>query len=200
MEAITKDSNGLWVNTVWAASEELPATRSVWTIDPNDVNAKNIVAYTDSTLATDNFACNATKPIGDIVNSTPVVVGSPPFWYPFDDYGSFVRDTVRDTMVYIGANDGSMHAIRLVDGVEQWAFIPKSMHDKLNLAQSDPLYDRCAVEYCHQYYVDGSPVVGDVYADFGGSDEEWRTMMVVGEREGGEAFFCPGCDFRQKFR
>ena len=190
VEAITKDSNGLWVNRVWAASEELPATRSVWTIDPNDVNEKDVIAYTDATLATDNFACNATKPIGDIVNSTPVVVGSPPFWYPFDDYNSFVKNTSRETMVYIGANDGSLHAIRLVDGVEKWAFVPKSMHDKLNLAQSDPLYDRCAPEYCHQYYVDGSPIVGDVYADFDGdTNKEWRTMMVVGEREGGEAYF-----------
>lgn len=190
VEAIRQDSNGLWVNTVWSASEELPTTRSVWTIDPNDANAKNVVAYTDSILATDNFGCNATKPIGDIVNSTPVVVGPPPFWYPFDNYTTFRNTTTRDTMVYIGANDGSLHAIRLVDGVEQWAFVPKSMHDKLNLAQSDPLYDRCAQQYCHQYYVDGSPIVGDVYADFdGNSTKEWRTMLVIGEREGGEAYF-----------
>ena len=191
VEAITKDSNGLWVSSVWAASDNLPATRSLWTVDASD----NFVAYTDGTLATDNFACNvSTKPIGDIVNSTPVVVGAPPFWYPFDNYIRFAYDmahtTPRDTMVYIGANDGSLHAIRLVDGVEQWAFIPKSMHDKLNLADSDPLYDRCAPEYCHQYYVDGTPVVGDVYADFdGNSTKEWRTMLVVGEREGGEAYF-----------
>jgi Tfp pilus tip-associated adhesin PilY1 len=32
-------------------------------------------------------------------------------------------------------------------------------------------------------------VVGDVYADFfGTSDKEWRTVLVVGERQGGEAY------------
>jgi Tfp pilus tip-associated adhesin PilY1 len=148
-----------------------------------------VIAYSDSTLASDQFACFATKPIGDIINSTPVVVGRPPFWYRFDGYGDWTYSTSRDTMVYIGANDGSLHAIRLVDGVEQWAFIPKSMHAKLNEAQLDPLFDRCAPQYCHQYYVDGSPIVGDVFADFGGAGKEWRSILVVGEREGGQAYF-----------
>jgi Tfp pilus tip-associated adhesin PilY1 len=142
-------------------------------------------------LATDNFSCfdPTNKPIGDIINSTPVVVGYPAFFYPFNNYTDFKFNTIRDTMVYIGANDGSLHAIDLVSGVEQWAFIPKSMHAKLNKAQTDPLYDRCDPEFCHQYYVDGSPIVGDVYAKFDGFSDEWRTMLVIGEREGGEAYF-----------
>jgi Tfp pilus tip-associated adhesin PilY1 len=37
--------------------------------------------------------------------------------------------------------------------------------------------------------VDGSPIVGDVYAKFDGFTDEWRTMLVIGEREGGEAYF-----------
>ena len=189
VDAVTKDANGQWVNTVWSASNEMPATRSIWTIDPADAAGQNVIAYSDSTLASDQFACFATKPIGDIINSTPVVVSRPPYWYPFDGYGDWRYNTSRDTMVYIGANDGSLHAIRLVDGVEQWAFIPKSMHAKLNEAQLDPLFDRCAPQYCHQYYVDGSPIVGDVFADFGGASKEWRTILVVGEREGGQAYF-----------
>ena len=81
-----------------------------------------------------------------------------------------------------------MHAFDLVTGQEKWAFVPKSMHDKLNKADSDPLFDRCDTEFCHQYYVDGSPQVGDVFANFGSGDE-WRTVLVIGEREGGEAYF-----------
>jgi len=189
VDAISKDANGLWTNIVWSASNEMPAVRTIWTIDPADAAGQSVIAYTDSTLATDQFSCLDTKPIGDIINSTPVVVGHPPFWYPFDGYSDWAYSKNRDTMVYIGANDGSLHAIRLTDGEEQWAFVPKSMHDKLDLAQSDPLYDRCAPQYCHQYYVDGSPIVGDIFADFGGPGKEWRTMLVVGEREGGEAYF-----------
>jgi Tfp pilus tip-associated adhesin PilY1 len=46
----------------------------------------------------------------------------------------------------------------------------------------------CDTAYCHQYYVDGSPQAGDVYADFGSGDQ-WRTVLVTGLREGGEAYF-----------
>jgi Tfp pilus tip-associated adhesin PilY1 len=189
VDAISKDASGKWTNKVWNAVNEMPAVRSIWTIDPADAAAQSVISYTDSTLATDQFACFSSKPIGDIINSTPVVVGHPPFWYPFDGYSDWAYSTNRDTMIYIGSNDGSLHAIRLLDGVEQWAFIPKSMHDKLNQAQLDPLFDRCAPQYCHQYFVDGSPIVGDVFADFGGASKEWRSILVVGEREGGEAYF-----------
>jgi Tfp pilus tip-associated adhesin PilY1 len=189
VDAVTKDANGQWVNILWSASEVMPANRSIWTIDPADAAGQSVIAYTDATLANDNFDCFSTKPIGDIINSTPVVVGHPPFWYPFDGYVGWASTTSRDTMVYIGANDGSLHAIRLIDGVEQWAFVPKSMHAKLNEAQADPLFDRCAAQYCHQYYVDGSAIVGDVYADFGGASKQWRTILVGGEREGGQAYF-----------
>ena len=30
---------------------------------------------------------------------------------------------------------------------------------------------------------------GNVFADFGGGSKEWRTILVIGEREGGEAYF-----------
>jgi hypothetical protein len=270
-------ADGSWTDVLWTASEEMPATRSLWTTDPDGVlwkvNVKNypqadpskhfsvgerirgqssnaeatvdaavftgadtatlvlndiagvftsgeqvkgivntdhqadfvgspqpvdlggagsttVVPYTAATLDGDNFACfESVKPIGDIINSVPVVVGYPPFFYPFDDYARFASQTVRDSMIYVGANDGSLHAFRLEDGVEMWAFVPPSMHEKLKKATSDPLFDRCSLGYCHQTFVDGSPIVGDVYADFfGTSEKEWRTVLVVGERKGGEAY------------
>jgi hypothetical protein len=184
VEAITK-SAGVWQDSKWKASDELPSSRDVFTIDPADPFAKTVVEYTDSTLPSDNWLC---KPIGDIINSTPIVVGNPPFYYPFDGYGTFRNTTQRDYIVYIGANDGSLHAFDLETGREEWAFVPKSMHDKLNLAGLDSSFDQCDLGYCHQYYVDGSPQAGDIYADFGGGDE-WRTILVTGLRAGGEAYF-----------
>jgi hypothetical protein len=193
VEAIGK-SGGAWQDTKWTASAELPTTRQVFTVNPStDV----VEVYEDglSYLAGDNFDCLISeKPIGDIVNSTPMVVGKPPFYYPFDNYSDFVRQmnvtTPRDSVIYIGTNDGSLHTFDLSTGEEKWAFIPKSLHAKLNLAGSDNAYDRCALGYCHQYYVDGSPQAGDVYADFDGdTNKEWRTILVTGLREGGEAYF-----------
>jgi hypothetical protein len=188
VDAVIQDDNGLWTSQVWTASGALPAGRELWTItDPED--PATVAAYTDATIENDNFQCTTEKPIGDIINSTPVVVGSAPFWYPFDDYRTFARDLNREAMIYVGANDGFLHAFRLSDGVEQWAFMPQNLHSKLANAY-DPLFDRCAPEYCHQYYVDGNPIAADIYADFDGdTHKEWRTILVSGEREGGEAYF-----------
>jgi hypothetical protein len=188
VEAIGK-SGGVWQDTKWKASDELPSTRDVFTIDPTDPDAKTVVVYQDSTLPSDNWLC---KDIGDIINSTPLVVGKPPFYYPFDDYRGFIWDRnfdePRDSIIYIGANDGSLHAFDLNTGREKWAFVPKSMHDKLNLAGIDSSFDMCDLGYCHQYYVDGSPQAGDIYTDFGSGDE-WRTILVNGLRSGGESYF-----------
>ena len=185
VQAIGKSGTG-WDQKEWTAGDELPSTRDVFTIDPGDPLAKNVVIYEDSTLPSDNWLC---KPIGDIINSTPIVVGTPPFYYMFDDYMDFrANQSTRNSIIYIGANDGSLHAFDLNTGREKWAFVPKSMHDKLNLAGLDSAFDQCDLGYCHQYYVDGSPQAGDVFADFG-SGNEWRTILVTGMREGGESYF-----------
>ncbi len=187
VEAISKSDTGAWQEVLWKASQELPISRDVFTINPIGTN---VIEYTDSTLSSDNWLC---KPIGDIINSTPIVVGSPAFYYPFDGYYAFKKEKTftspRDSVVYIGSNDGSLHAFDLMTGQEKWAFVPKSMHYKLNLAKTDSLFDMCDLGYCHQYFVDGSPQAGDVYADFSGFGKEWRTILVTGEREGGEAYF-----------
>jgi hypothetical protein len=189
VEAVSKTAGGVWEDAMWKASEELPSTRDVFTISPADPFEKQVVVYTDTTLASDNWLC---KPIGDFVNSTPMVVGKPPFYYDFDNYADFVWQmnytTPRDSIIYIGSNDGSLHAFDLNSGREKWAFIPKSMHAKLNMAGIDETYDMCALGYCHKYFVDGSPQAGDIYADFGGGDE-WRTILVTGLRSGGESYF-----------
>jgi len=184
--AVKKDANGLWTDQQWSAKAQL-SSRNIWTVDPDFMT----VARPNGILDPIVLDCLGTdkKPIGDIINSTPVVVGYPPFYYPFDNYFDFAQNLQRDAMVYIGANDGSLHAIDLTTGEERWAFIPIGMHEKLNRGASDETLDRCATAYCHEYYIDGSPQVGDVYAKFGGIDKQWRTLLVVGEREGGETYF-----------
>jgi hypothetical protein len=182
---------------IWKAGDMMPSdpgSRNVWTImDPTDPGT--VETFTDDDLTTDNWLC---KKIGDIINSTPVVVGSPPFSYPFDDYSLFKYNmnytTPRDPLVYIGSNDGQLHVIDLDTGVQKWAFIPNVLHGKLNLAQKDPAdngrYDICSDGYCHQYMLDGSPTVADIYADFDGDTaKEWRTILIVGQRQGGDAYF-----------
>jgi hypothetical protein len=193
VETVSKSDTGAWADVEWKASEQMPVTRDLFTVDPGN---GQVVTYTDALayLPTDNYDCfTSEKPIGDIVNSTPLVVGAPPFYYPFDGYQDFFHDMLftspRDSVIYIGANDGALHAFDLTTGKEKWAFIPQSMHAKLNLAGVDSSLDRCELGYCHQYFVDGSPQAGDVYANFDGFGKEWRTILITGERKGGEAYF-----------
>ena len=169
LQAITKDTSGKWNASLWKASENIPANRSVWTVDAGN----NATAYTTSTLAGDNYLC---KSIGDIIHSTPMVVGAPPFFYAFDNYSSFKRNlsvtSPREKMAYVGSNDGLLHAFSLEDGSEKWAFLPKSLQAKLNEAASGASFNMCSSSYCHRYLLDGSPQVADVYGLFGGGSQE----------------------------
>ena len=214
LKAVTKiDDHGGWTSdnmtTSWTASTLMPAkeSRNVWTIDP--ASPYDLVKYTDATLTGDNWLCK-TNGIGDIINSTPVVVGTPPFFYTFDSYKEYKYDIInndkRPSLIYVGSNDGALHAFALDDytpasgpsitaGQEVWAFVPKSLHSKLEMADDDAngTYDMCADGYCHQYLLDGSPKVADIAHDFNGDKkitaDEWRTLLVNGLRAGGQAYF-----------
>ncbi len=115
--------------------------------------------------------------MGDVVNSDPVYVGYPPFFYSFDNYQNFFNSYVgRTGVIYFGANDGMLHAIRESDGEELFAYVP----DKViaNLPQlTDP-------DYSHGFYVDGKPEYGDVY--FNGS---WKSVVASTLRAGGQGLF-----------
>jgi hypothetical protein len=168
---------------LWRASEALPFLRKVYTIDPDSLE---LIAYSDLNLGDDNYFdlfsddyfC---KPLGDFINSIPVIVGAPCFHYDFDDYDDF--KPVRDPMVYIGANDGALHGFSLATGEEKWAFVPLNLQDKLNRA-NEPAFNMCGEDYCHQFFVDGSPQAADIY-----DGSSWKTILVCGEGEGGDAYF-----------
>jgi type IV pilus assembly protein PilY1 len=86
----------------------------------------------------------------------------------------------RVSTVYIAANDGMLHALDGVTGNERWAFVPRIVIPKLfKLADRD-------YANTHQYYVDGSPTVGDIYDPVAG---KWKTILVGGLGAGGRGFY-----------
>jgi len=149
---------------------------------------------------------NSSTVIGDIINSSPVVVGTPAYLaYLADaieepdrsDYKSYAsfreanRKAVTDPdtgavsgrkeMIYVGANDGMLHGFNAATGVEEFAFIPTEVIKNL--------YRLTGKNYSggeHHYFVDGTPVVRDVYL---GDDEGWRTVLIGTLRAGGKALF-----------
>lgn len=118
--------------------------------------------------------------LGDIVNSTPVYVGSPSAYLGMTGYASFKSDhSNRPAMIYVGTNDGMLHAFDAATLNEAFAYVPATLVDKLHYLKN-PDYRNI-----HKYYVDGTPTTADV--QFGSGD--WRTVLVGTTAGGGKSIF-----------
>lgn len=151
---------------------------------------------------TANFRQRYGSRLGDIIHSAPVFVGNPdPETYPNTiapnkPYQEWANNKANDTppgaygrqsMLYVGANDGALHAFKADTGEEVFAYYPKavfSAEERLGLHWlADPVYE-------HRYYVDIEPAVGEVYVDTGDADGlTWRTVLVGGLRGGGRGIY-----------
>lgn len=125
--------------------------------------------------------------LGDIVHSAPVYVGAPAFAYPDDWAGSAPEDAQpysqfrgtnsnRSPMIYVGANDGMLHALAAGNGRERFAFVPSPVFKNVSRLT--------APNYTHRYYVDGSPTTADAFINGG-----WRTLLAGGLRGGGQGIY-----------
>lgn len=128
--------------------------------------------------------------LGDIVNSTAAFVGTQDFGYgtatglSATEQSSYKARRAsggfknRAQTLYVGANDGMLHAFDALSGVERFAYVPNALLTGGNLAE---LADK---DYTHRYYVDGSPKTAD--ARLNGA---WRTVLVGSTGAGGRAYF-----------
>ncbi len=130
--------------------------------------------------------------LGDIVNSTPIFVGTPPYLADVDSgaHATFRSNyTTRTEMIYVGANDGMLHGFDASTGQEKMAYIPSMLFG----TSGDPQLNKLtSTSYSHRFYVDGSPTVGDAYATFTyncASSACWRTVLVSGLGGGGKGVF-----------
>ncbi|GFO70337.1 hypothetical protein GMLC_39160 [Geomonas limicola] len=162
--------------------------------------------------------------LGDIISSTPAVQSvnplagyslTPPRGYGDPSYRAFLKGGAyqgRGT-VYLGANDGMLHAFRLGTlqltpqpewsagqraslegtdlGREEWAFVPRNALPYLRYLKEP--------DYPHLYYVDGSPtlvdaaIAGPVECSRDGywncpkddAGSSWRTVLIGGMGQGG---------------
>ncbi len=164
----------------------------------------------------DSSATSSRFKLGDIIHSSAVYVGAPQGLLPgtdpfgatgkrFSEYvsgigtasGAFSSTNnaqTRTKMLYVGANDGMLHAFNAVTGDEVWAYIPGALFHTEAVAPAPyfgpGLHTLTERSYEHRYYVDLSPSVADVYADIGGaSGDDWHTVLVGGLRAGGRGYF-----------
>lgn len=137
----------------------------------------------------DSFRRRSNRLLGDIINSSPVVVeGAQYLRYlaeaiePGSDYTSFASSiSERKSLVFVGANDGMLHAFNAKTGAEEFAFVPSAVIPNLNKLTSSG-YNEAGGE--HHFFVDGTPVIRDVYID-----SQWRTVLVGTLGAGGRSIF-----------
>ncbi len=127
------------------------------------------------------------KLLGDIVNSDPYFVGNEDYGFgalpggegtSYTAFRSSDRYKNRTRALYVGANDGMLHAFNADSGVELFAYVPHALLAKLPLLTS-PAYDAN-----HKFFVDGSPRVLD--AQINGT---WESVLIGGLGAGGRGVF-----------
>lgn len=148
---------------------------------------ESLVEYLAGSRAHEGVAADTTKyfrqrnaVLGDIVDSVAAYVKRPMYRYSDAGYSEYrSTNASRQGMVYVGANDGMLHAFNADTGAEAWAYVP-------SLVLPD-LYHLADKEYAnrHRFYVNGSPAIGDV-KDSGGA---WRTLLVGGLGAGGRGYY-----------
>ena len=133
------------------------------------------------------------RTLGDIVNSAPSFVkAGVDMGYGLlggtgataaSAYAAYrATKTARtEGVLFVGANDGILHAFRESDGVEVFGFVPRAVLPKIHL-----LADK---SYTHQYFVDGPTIETDAY--IGGV---WKNMVVGTAGAGAKSVFAVNVD------
>ncbi|MBE2262826.1 MAG: hypothetical protein IAE92_08785 [Burkholderiaceae bacterium] len=115
--------------------------------------------------------------MGDVINSGPVYKQAADASLNGPGYLSFAQSVKnRGAVVYVGANDGMLHAFRADDGKELFAYIPRAVATQLNKLTHP--------SYVHRPYVDGVPLISE--AQVGSS---WKTLLVSGMGGGAQGIF-----------
>ncbi|MBU2407871.1 MAG: pilus assembly protein, partial [Gammaproteobacteria bacterium] len=181
---------------------------------PNQDDSAKFINYirgdrTNEKSATNSAALYRQRPnlLGDIVNSKVNPTGPPSM--RFSDavnpgYNAFKTTwAARPTMVYVGANDGMLHAFDgaltgTTAGKEQFAYVPSAV---ITGPSGTPAVDGLAQlgnpNYLHHYYVDGSPLTfdidfnnaGGVFTSTSAATSDWRTVVIGGLGKGGKSFY-----------
>jgi len=177
-------------------------------IEPTDSQAQNLINFIRGVDVYNEVTANDEKKnglisgerwkLGDIYHSELRVIDMPSAkvsnvdvnteaYYRFNNqYTDFVNGNScggpckdRKQIVYVGANDGLLHAFDSKNGNELWAFLPPMLLSKIRTAISSKNAESHSI-----YGVDGSPVIKDIFYN-----NKWRTVLLAGIGRGGRGYF-----------
>ncbi|MEP6656731.1 MAG: PilC/PilY family type IV pilus protein, partial [Betaproteobacteria bacterium] len=174
----SRDSTGKAVPFLW---ENLTLSQQDSLAPGKPARGKAILEFLRGSRANEGTAVDRFRiragPLGDISNSRAVFVGAPnaPYLDRNDPGYSTFRNAYasRAGRVYVGANDGMMHAFDDATGDETWAYVPLALYRPDSTGLGALSYqDGALPPFRHHYYVDSTPRIADV--DFGGG--AWRSL------------------------
>lgn len=115
--------------------------------------------------------------LGDPVHSVPLIVGPPAAFEQDPHYAAFrTQFNKRRLAVYLGTNDGMLHAFAADSGAELFAYVPAALAHAVSELTSPA--------YRPRPYVDGS--AGQADARLGG---RWRSVLASGMGMGARGLF-----------
>lgn len=147
----------------------------------------NLSASADNRLFRQRLAV-----LGDIIESKPAYNGVPKASYTDPGYGAATvagtfayQQAAREGTIYVGANDGMLHAFDAETGFERWAYVPTPVIENL-WKLADKSYSNN-----HANFVNGSPTINDVCVAncTVAASAEWKTILVSGLNGGGKGYF-----------
>ena len=186
------------------------ATLNSSTTPPGPSDSAAVLEYIrgDRTGETSGVYRTRANLLGDIVNAEPVVVTTPSFTYGDPGYAAFktAQSVIATTSplfvptriktVFQPANDGMVHAFLASDGSENWSYIPSFFLSTTAPSQLRNLSKKDG--FIHRYFVDATPVLGDVDFDLTGLangvpptilNPNWKSILVGGLGKGGRGYY-----------
>lgn len=131
--------------------------------------------------------------LGDIIGSNPATVGSPTGVFPEEDYITFRNTTSRPDMIYVGSNDGMLHAFLVPDspeqnpnGREEFAYVPKSIYAHLS-DLTEP--DYASLTVAKRAFVDGPITIADAKFTDKQLVSGWKTVLVGSFGRGAQGIY-----------
>ncbi|WP_295552247.1 PilC/PilY family type IV pilus protein [uncultured Pseudacidovorax sp.] len=174
------------------------------------------LGYRIRSITTTDSSGNAvqqSRRLGDIVDSKVTVVGPPAASYSDaanPGYSAYRQGKAsRATMLYVGANDGMLHAFTGGTGTnagrELFAYVPSVLFSRDPGDATNPADGLLAQLgkplYAHRNYVDATPQVFDIdFLNAGGAfanvtnaqgvtSSDWRSVLIGGLGKGGRSYY-----------
>lgn len=151
---------------------------------------KNTVKYLRGVDTISGFRTRPNGLLGDIIDGQPTVVSAPSGQTPDPDYPAYKATYASRNLVFIGANDGMLHAFNIdkitspatyENMTELMGYIPSAVYPRLRGLRSPDYGDSAGSP--HAYHVNGSSRQADIKLN-----KAWTTLLVGSLGQGGQGY------------